>query len=126
MASSKRKSQRKITGGRFRPFRGKRKFELVSSPIHTKLTDTPKRKSIRLMGGNLKHVTLTTNVLNVTDKKGKTQKTEMTNVIENPSNPHLVRRNIMTKGAIVETKLGKARITSRPGQEGTVNGILLA
>ena len=47
------------------------------------------------------------------------------NVIENPSNPHLVRRNILTKGAVVETKLGKAKVTSRPGQEGTLNGVLI-
>ena len=37
----------------------------------------------------------------------------------------LVRRNIITKGSIVETKLGKAKVTCRPGQEGSVNGVLL-
>ncbi|PIN87382.1 30S ribosomal protein S8e, partial [Candidatus Woesearchaeota archaeon CG10_big_fil_rev_8_21_14_0_10_32_24] len=58
-------------------------------------------------------------------QKGKTQKTVIVTVVENPSNPHLVRRNILTKGAVVETKMGKARITSRPGQEGTLNGVLI-
>lgn len=31
----------------------------------------------------------------------------------------------MNKGAIIETKIGKARITSRPGQSGTINAILI-
>ena len=51
--------------------------------------------------------------------------TDIVNVVENPANPHLVRRNIITKGCVVETKLGKAKVTSRPGQEGSVNGVLI-
>jgi small subunit ribosomal protein S8e len=46
-------------------------------------------------------------------------------VVENPANPHYVRRNILTKGAIVETEFGKARIISRPGQHGVINGVLV-
>ena len=61
----------------------------------------------------------------LTDKKGKTTKTQILNVIENAANPHLVRRNIITKGAIVETKLGKVKVTSRPGQEGMISGMLV-
>ncbi|MCK4384091.1 MAG: 30S ribosomal protein S8e, partial [Candidatus Lokiarchaeota archaeon] len=38
----------------------------------------------------------------------------------------LNRRHILTKGAVVETELGNARITSRPGQHGTLNGILMS
>lgn len=63
--------------------------------------------------------------INVADKQGKTTSTDILNVIENPANPNLVRRNIITKGTVVETKLGKVKITSRPGQEGSVNGVLL-
>ena len=37
----------------------------------------------------------------------------------------VVRRNILTKGAIIETDAGKAKITNRPGQEGTVNAVLV-
>ncbi|MEK6949175.1 MAG: 30S ribosomal protein S8e, partial [Nanoarchaeota archaeon] len=44
----------------------------------------------------------------------------------NPANRHFVRRNIMTKGAIIETEKGKARITSRPGQDGAVNAVLIS
>ena len=91
----------------------------------TKLSATQKVKSVRVIGGNKKLKILANNQINVTDKKGKTSKTEMVNVTENPANPNLVRRNILTKGTVVETTLGKAKITSRPGQEGTVNGKLL-
>ncbi len=126
MASSKRKSKRKVTGGRYRPFSGKKKFELINAAVNTKLSSDLKKRTNRTLGGNERLVTLTTNLINVLDKKGKAQKTEILNVVENPANPHLVRRNIITKGAIVETKLGKAKVTSRPGQEGSLNGILLA
>jgi small subunit ribosomal protein S8e len=36
-----------------------------------------------------------------------------------------VRRNIVTKGAIIETDAGQARVVSRPGQDGQVNAVLL-
>lgn len=49
----------------------------------------------------------------------------MKNVLETPSNRFFARQNILTKGTIVETNKGKARITNRPTQEGVVNGILV-
>jgi len=125
MARSQLKSKRKTSGGRYRSARSKKKSELSGFSTHTKLSTEKKNKSVRVIGANKKHKTLATNQISVTDKKGKTSKTEIVNVIENPANPNLVRRNVLTKGAIVETKLGKAKITSRPGQEGTVNGVLV-
>jgi small subunit ribosomal protein S8e len=77
------------------------------------------------MGGNHKQAIISTNKINVADKKGKVTQTEITNVVGNPANPQLVIRNIITKGALVETKLGKVRVTSRPGQEGALNGVLV-
>ncbi|MEK6848627.1 MAG: 30S ribosomal protein S8e, partial [Nanoarchaeota archaeon] len=43
-----------------------------------------------------------------------------------PANRHFIRRNIMTKGSVIDTELGKARITSRPGQDGVVNAVLIS
>ena len=64
------------------------------------------------MGQNQKIRNMTSDVAYVVDPKtGKTTKTDITSVAENPANPHYVRRNIMTKGAIIDTKLGKAKIT---------------
>ncbi|MCK5560714.1 MAG: 30S ribosomal protein S8e, partial [Thermoplasmata archaeon] len=45
--------------------------------------------------------------------------------IENSANPFYVRRNIINKGAIIDTELGNARVTSRPGQHGMINAILI-
>ena len=53
------------------------------------------------------------------------KKTEIKNVLETPSNRFLARQNIITKGTIVETSLGKVKITNRPTQEGNINGILI-
>jgi len=125
MARSQLTSKRKASGGIKVSARSKRKQELAGYQANTKLSDKIKAKIKRVLGGNNKNKILSTNQINVTDKKGKTQKTEILNVIENAANPHLVRRNIITKGAVVETKLGKARVTSRPGQEGSINGKLL-
>ena len=57
--------------------------------------------------------------------KDKVKKAEIKNVFETPSNRFLARQNILTKGAIVETSEGKARITNRPSQEGSVQGVLI-
>ncbi len=62
----------------------------------------------------------------VTDKtSGKTSKSKLLRVIGNPANVDYQRRGVITKGAIVETELGQARVTSRPGQDGVINAILL-
>ena len=124
MARSQLKSKRKASGGRYPPARSKKKRELSRLPTMTRL-DQKKSKPLRIKGGHLKTVLLSINEANVTDKKGKTKKAKVLNVIENPANPNLVRRNIITKGTIIETDLGKAKVTGRPGQEGGLNAVLL-
>ena len=49
----------------------------------------------------------------------------ITNVIRNDADTNYVRRNILTKGAIVETNLGRVRITSRPGMDGVICGVVI-
>lgn len=118
-------STRKRTGGRRRLNRGKRRFEIGSEVVLTELGATV-RKTDRARGASTKTRVLKTNQANVTDPKtGKTTRVAIETVVENPANPHYVRRNIMTRGAVVRTKLGLARITSRPGQHGDVNAVLV-
>jgi len=57
--------------------------------------------------------------------KDKSKKVEIKNVLETPSNRFLARQNVVTKGTIVDTELGKVKVTNRPSQEGNVNGILI-
>lgn len=63
----------------------------------------------------------------VTDlKTGKTEKAEILRVVRNPANVDYDRRGVITKGTIVETSLGLARVTSRPGQNGVINAVLIS
>jgi len=80
----------------------------------------------RGLGGTRKVVLLRTEEINVTDlKTRRTQKVKIDEVLENPANVDYNRRGVITQGAIVKTALGNARVTSRPGQNGVVNGILI-
>ena len=125
MAISQGKSTRSPSGARNVANRGKRKSELGRDPAETRL-DEKKLRKIRTRGGNEKLRLATANKINLTDvKSGKTQVTDILGVIENDANPNYVRRNIITKGAVVETPEGNAKVTSRPGQDGVVNGILI-
>ena len=125
MARSTDRSKRKASGGRYHFTRGKKRQELAGFQANTKLSPDKKVKSTRVRGGETKFSMLAASHVNVCDKKGKATKLEILNVVGNPANPHLVRRNIITKGAVVETKLGKVKITSRPGQEAALNGVLV-
>jgi small subunit ribosomal protein S8e len=86
-----------------------------------------RRKFSRGRGGNLKLKVLSEKQVCVTDPKtGKTEKTEVLRVVKNPANIDYDRRGVITKGALIETSLGQARITSRPGQHGVLNAVLVS
>lgn len=114
---------RKISGGKYVKRRKKKSYEIAGQKKNIKLGNE-KRKTKKIRGGNKKTYLLRAKTINVKNK-GKMQKAEIKNVLETPSNRFLARQNILTKGTIVETSLGKARITNRPTQEGVVNGILI-
>ena len=124
MAISQGKSTRSPSGARRVANRGKRKSELGRESAETRLGERKLRK-IRTRGGNEKQRLAQDNKINVIDADGKAQTVEIYGVIENNANPNYVRRYIITKGAIVETEIGNAKVTSRPGQDGIINGVLL-
>ncbi len=117
------KTGKKISGGRYIKPRKKKLYELPGQRRIVRLGED-KRKIQRVRGGNVRTSMLKARSINVITKN-KTQKAEIKNVIETPSNRFLARQNILTKGAIVQTELGKVKITNRPSQEGVVNGILV-
>lgn len=122
---TKHRSKQKQTGARYTAFRKKRKYEKASMPTLTKLGVVSKTYS-RKRAGSVKERLLSADTINLYDPKTKKySKVKIKNIIENPANPRFVRRNIMTKGSVVETDSGKAKITSRPGQEGSLNGVLI-
>ncbi|MDP3728347.1 MAG: 30S ribosomal protein S8e [bacterium] len=125
MALTSHRSKRKITGGRYQQYRKKRVFELRSQPVLTKLAEK-RTKTLRVVGGIIKKRILSANIIHVFDPKSKKYSPEIIKtIVENTANRHFVRRNIMTKGAIVETAKGMVKITSRPGQVGVLQGVLV-
>ena len=117
--------KRKRTGGRKRSPRKKRRFESGSFPTET-VVGQPKTKVDRRRGGNVKVRLVRTDWVNVSDPStGVTKKVEIRRVLTSPSNVDYDRRGVMTKGTLLETPLGTARVTSRPGQSGVLNAILV-
>jgi small subunit ribosomal protein S8e len=117
------KQGRKISGGRYKK---PKKKKLVGRPGQArvvKLGDT-RRKLLKGRGGITKLVSFSSDVVNLIGGK-RAKKGVIKNVVETPSNTFLARQNILVKGAIIETDLGKARITNRPSQEGNVQAVLL-
>lgn len=119
------KSTRKYTGGRIIRSRGKRKFELGGETANTHLGETI-RRTVKTLGGEEKVRLLRDSTAIVTDPNTKkSKKAKIETVTGNPANIHYVRRNIVTKGSIIKTELGSARVTNRPGQEGSINAVLI-
>ena len=114
---------RKITGGKYHQFRKKRLYERKNQQKVVIIGET-KKKNLKVRGGHIKTILLRTNTVNVL-VKGKVQKAEIKKVLETPQNKFFARQNRLMKGAIIDTNLGKARITNRPSQEGQVNAILI-
>jgi small subunit ribosomal protein S8e len=118
--------KQKPSGGRRHVYRKKRKFEQGTFPAETMMGEQ-KKKVVRGRGGNLKIKVLSEKQVCVTDPKtGRTEKTEVVRVVKNPANIDYNRRGVITKGAVVQTPLGQARITSRPGQHGILNAVLIS
>jgi small subunit ribosomal protein S8e len=117
------RSRTKRTGGRRRPIRKKRKSELGREPTETRVGEAA-LKTVDTRGNTTKIRAMQTDVASVATDEG-TVTAGIENVVENPSNPNYVRRNIITKGAIIDTTEGRARVTSRPGQDGQVNAVLV-
>ena len=126
MVISQHRPKRKVSGGVYHNLRKKRKCDMGRAPSLTKISDKSKVKKIRTLGRNSKLRILTTDTANVLDPKTKKySKTKIKTVVENPANRQYARRNIITKGTIIDTEKGKAKITSRPGQDGIVNAVLI-
>ncbi len=113
------------TGAAVVPSRKKKQADRAREPAETKV-GRKKAVAVRTAGGNTKYRLLGAQEANVYNPKNKSfSKAKIITVIANPANPHFIRRNILTRGALVRTDIGEIRITSRPGQEGAINAVLL-
>lgn len=114
---------RKISGGRYKRPKKKKSTGRQGQARVVKVGEV-RQKVIRGRGGNEKNVLFSGNICNIV-VDGKSQQTKIKNVVSTPSNIFLARRNILVKGAIVETELGNAKITNRPSQEGQIQAVLI-
>ena len=114
-----------VSGGLKSPHRGKRKYELGGPFTAPTVGEQTLVRVERVRGGRLKLRVVKADHVNVVDPAGKVTKTKILGVERTPANLEYARRGIVIKGAIVKTQLGLVRISSRPGRDGTVNGVLV-
>jgi small subunit ribosomal protein S8e len=116
-------STSKITGGRRRPLRSRRKYEMNRFPNEALLGE-PIMVTRKVRGKNIKTSLKTINFVNLA-VDSNVKKVKILKVLENATNNDYKRRGVISKGAILETTEGKCRVVSRPGQHGVVNAILV-
>ncbi|MFH2106142.1 MAG: 30S ribosomal protein S8e [Candidatus Micrarchaeota archaeon] len=112
------------TGGRKNKARDKKLAHMGNPFISPRVRDVEETVCMRERGGNRKFKVKKALFINVIMKDKKAKKVKIISVVES-HNPEFVRQNVVTKGAVVNTELGKARVMNRIGQDGLINGVLL-
>lgn len=124
MAWHDRLTKRKKTGGRKRAYRTKRVYEQGRQPVETLLGEV-NRKKVKGISRISKIKLVKADYVNVSNPKmGTTVRLEILDIVRNPANADYNRRGVITKGTIVRTENGLAKIISRPGQEGSLNAVV--
>ena len=119
------KSLKKASGGLRVRHHKKKKREMGRLPSMTHIGES-RKKNLRVLGNNQKVRLLSENLANVVDPKTKkVKKVKILDVIENKAHHQFAKLKILTKGAIIKTEAGDARITSRPGQIGVIDAVLI-
>ena len=112
------------TGGLKRSSSDKRKSHWGGFFSRSKLSGVHAVNSFRVRGGSRKAAVHTALFANVS-AQGQVRKVKIINVVESPDNRHYARENVISKGALIQTEIGKAKVTSRPGQDGLINAVLV-
>ncbi|MFB6294926.1 MAG: 30S ribosomal protein S8e [Candidatus Nanohaloarchaea archaeon] len=123
MSQRHTRSQRKKTGGRTRRHRKPKKYEQGGEFTATTVGSHRVERSTA-GGGTVKTRVKQIDTVNLA-MNGEVEQVTVTGVHDNPANPDYVRRDIITRGAVLETEEGLARVTSRPGQDGSVDAVLV-
>lgn len=133
MAQWHGKSKRKSTGGLRASLRARDKIlaELGGIPSNTTIafSKEPKREHHNRRGKTTKVKVYSEKFVYASDGKNKVRKLEILRVEANDADRQFARRNIITKGAILKAKDGSQEVfvmvSSRPGQSGSVLGVVL-
>lgn len=120
------KSGRKLNGsGKLKlKNRDKMRHEMGGYFTATKLSKENVLKEVRQRGGSRKSKLMHAGFVNLLTKDGY-KKAKIKSIMESKDNRNFARLNIITKGSIIETDLGKAIVTNRPGREGSINARLV-
>jgi small subunit ribosomal protein S8e len=118
---------KKPSGGKKRRVRKTKKKALGGGPPQIpKLGENDVRYVERVRGGNIKVRLRETRYANIyVPKERKHVKAKILSIVSTPANPDFAKRNLIVKGAIIQTEIGKAVVTSRPGQDGVINAVLI-
>ena len=124
MAWHDRLTKRKKTGGRKRAYRSHRIYEQGRQPVET-LFGEVKRKEVKGISRISKIKLVKADYVNVSNPAtGITENLEILDVVRNPANADYNRRGVITKGTIVRTEKGLAKIVSRPGHDGSLSAVV--
>ncbi|MFT4249908.1 MAG: 30S ribosomal protein S8e [Candidatus Woesearchaeota archaeon] len=126
MVLNQARSNRQPSGARYKYQKVRRQHEIGRRPALTRI-GKKRNQVVRTIGNNKKVKALTAQTASVFNPKTKKHVTaDIESVLENQANRHFVRRNIITKGTVIQTSKGAARVTSRPGQTGQIQAVLIA
>lgn len=122
--NSKSRTKSSGNGKRRIKQRDKRRSEIGNYFSATKMSDNNAVKAVRRRGGSFSSVLKSAGFANLLTKEGY-KKVKIKGVLESKDNRNFARQNIITKGTIINTDLGKAQVLNRPGREGSINAKLI-
>jgi small subunit ribosomal protein S8e len=105
-------------------FRDKKRAEVGNYFSATKMSDANVTAGRRRRGGAIGVKLKKVGFVNLLTNDGY-KKAKITAIIESPDNRNFARQQILTKGTILNTDLGKAVVLNRPGREGAINAKLV-
>jgi len=104
--------------------RDKKRHEVGGYFIATRLSEANVIKKVRTRGGRIKDKLKNAGYANLL-VDGSYKKVKIKGVIESKDNRNFARLNIITKGTVIDTELGRAIVINRPGKEGFINAKLV-
>jgi small subunit ribosomal protein S8e len=105
-------------------FRDKKRSEVGNYFSATKMSDANVVSSVRRRGAAVGIKLKRAGFVNLLTKDGY-KKAKIMGVLESKDNRNFARQNVITKGAIINTDMGKALVLNRPGREGAINAKLI-
>lgn len=117
---TKADTKRSGSGTKKLKFRDKKRSEVGNYFSATKMSDKNVVSAVRRRGGNRGMKLKQAGFVNLLTKDGY-KKAKLTGVLESPDNRNFARQNIVTKGTIISTDMGKAVVLNKAGREGAIN-----